>query len=86
MNIDDNSIFLRQLKEQQQSSNQELKISTMKTLSMNDIDNNSMMIMFDNHKDCKELLDQSNDNDLSKLNENLIPCSLCERKFLPDRL
>ena len=44
----------------------------------------SMMIMFD-----KELLDQSGDlsETATKLNQqNLVPCSLCERKFLSDRL
>nr|XP_046909710.1 uncharacterized membrane protein DDB_G0293934-like [Dermatophagoides farinae] len=44
----------------------------------------SMMIMFD-----KELLDQSGDlsESTTKLNQqNLVPCSLCERKFLSDRL
>ena len=44
----------------------------------------SMMIMFD-----KELLNQSGDlsESTTKLNQqNLVPCSLCERKFLSDRL
>ena len=94
-NVDDNivdNIYLHQQQQQQQQQEYSMKSMDNDNFVKNKEQNDNSMFDDDDDDNNVKLSNNNvdnvvdNNNNSAKENQNLIPCTLCQRKFLSDRL